>query len=54
MVQVKSGKARASKIEKETLRTWGKAFHAQVEIWRFRKGKPLEREIVYDHRDAKT
>ena len=54
MVQVKSGKARASKTEKETLRTWGEAFQGQVEIWKFRKGRPLEREIVYDHRDAKT
>jgi Holliday junction resolvase-like predicted endonuclease len=49
MVQVKSGKGRASKEERELLKLWGKAFEAQVEIWRFRKGKPLEREIVYEH-----
>jgi len=49
MVQVKSGKGRASKEEKEILKLWGKAFQAKVEIWRYRKGKPLEREVVFDH-----
>jgi len=48
MVQVKSGKGRASKEERETLKFWGKAFQGRVEIWRFRKGRPLERETVYD------
>jgi hypothetical protein len=48
MVQVKSGKGRASKEERETLKSWGKAFQGRVEIWRFRKGRPLERETVYD------
>ena len=49
MVQVKSGKGRASKEEKEILKVWGKAVQGRVEIWKFRKGKALEREIVYDH-----
>jgi len=49
MVQVKSGKGRASKGEKEILKLWGEAFQGRVEIWRFRKGKPLERETVYDN-----
>jgi Holliday junction resolvase len=49
MVQVKSGKARVTRAEKETLRNWGEAFRARVEIWRFRKGKTLEREIVCDY-----
>lgn len=49
MVQVKSGKGRASEEEKEILKVWGKAFQGRVEIWKFRKGKTLEREIVYDH-----
>ena len=49
MVQVKSGKARASKGEKEILKVWGAAFQGRVEIWRFRKGKPLERETVYEN-----
>ena len=52
MVQVKSGKGRASKAERETLRLWGKAFRGRVEIWKYRKGKPLERELVYDHQDV--
>jgi hypothetical protein len=48
MVQVKSGKGRASKTEKETLKVWGEAFRGRVEIWKFRKGRALEREIIYD------
>lgn len=49
MVQVKSGTGRATKEEKELLKVWGKAFQGRVEIWRFRKGKPLERETVYEN-----
>jgi hypothetical protein len=48
MVQVKSGKGRASREERELLKLWGKTFRGRVEIWKFRKGRPLEREIVYD------
>ncbi len=47
MIQVKSGKGRASKEEKEVLKLWGTAFRGRVEIWRFRKGRPLDRESVY-------
>jgi len=46
MIQVKSGKGRASKVEREVLRLWGQAFRGRVEIWRFRKGKPLEKESL--------
>jgi Holliday junction resolvase len=49
LVQVKSGKGRASKEEREILKIWGKAYRGRVEIWKFRKGKPLEREVVCDH-----
>lgn len=48
MVQVKSGKGRASREERELLKLWGKAFQGRVEIWKFRKGKPLQKETVYD------
>ena len=48
MVQVKSGKGRASRGEKEILKSWGKEFKARVEIWRFKRTKPLEIETVYD------
>jgi Holliday junction resolvase len=48
MVQVKSGKGRASRVEKEILKSWGKEFKARVEIWRFKRAKPLEIETVYD------
>jgi hypothetical protein len=47
MVQVKSGKGRASLEEKEILKLWGEAFHGTAEIWRYRKGKALEKEIVF-------
>jgi len=54
MIQVKSGSARASPTEKELLKVWGKAFHCKVEIWKFKKGQPLEREIVYEHNYKKS
>jgi hypothetical protein len=49
MVQVKSGEGRATDEDRKTLKRWGEAFHGTVEIWRFRKGKPLDRETVYEH-----
>lgn len=54
MVQVKSGKARASKAEKEILKVWGEAFRGRVEIWKYRKGRPLERETVYDYEPVES
>ena len=48
MVQVKSGQGRATESERKTLKLWGEAFRGTVEIWKFRKGKPLEKEIVYE------
>jgi hypothetical protein len=48
MVQVKSGKGRATDEERRILVEWGKAYRARVEIWKYKKGKPLERETVYD------
>jgi hypothetical protein len=48
MVQVKSGEGRATDEDRKTLKLWGEAFHGTVEIWRFRKGKPLDRETVYE------
>ena len=54
MVQVKSGKARASKAEKETLKVWGEAFRGRVEIWKYKKGRPLEKETVYDKEELES
>ena len=48
MVQVKSGRARASAEERKTLVEWGKAYRGRVEIWQYRRGKPLVRETVYE------
>ena len=47
MVQVKSGNTHASAKEKEIMKLWGQAFHGRVEVWRYRKGRPLERETIY-------
>src|SRR5208283_4160131 len=47
MVQVKSGKASASTHEKEVLKLWGQAFHGRVEVWKYKKKRPLERETIY-------
>ncbi len=49
MIQVKSGAGRATREEREILRSWGKAFQGRVEIWRFRKGRALEKETVYEN-----
>jgi len=54
MVQVKSGKARASKAEEETLKVWGEAFRGRVEIWKYKKGRPLEKETVYDKEELES
>jgi hypothetical protein len=48
MVQVKSGKGRATAEERKTLIQWGIAFRGTVEIWKYRKGKPVERETLYE------
>jgi len=54
MVQVKSGKGRATEEERRTLVEWGKAYQGRVEIWKYKKGKPLERETVYDDQASLT
>jgi len=48
MVQVKSGKGRTTEEERRILVEWGKAYQGRVEIWKYKKSKPLEREIVYE------
>jgi len=48
MVQVKSGKGRATESERRTLKLWGEAYRGRVEIWKYRKGRPLEREVIYE------
>jgi len=54
MVQVKSGKGRATADERRILIEWGKAYKGRVEIWKYRKGKPLERETVYGNEAPQT
>ncbi|MHB8566707.1 MAG: hypothetical protein ACYC7D_08165 [Nitrososphaerales archaeon] len=45
LIQVKSGSARAKKIELQMLKKWAVAFDARAEVWSFKKGK-LEKYIV--------
>ena len=52
MVQVKSGEGRATEAERRTLKLWGEAYRGTVEIWKFRKGKPLEKETVYEYQSS--
>jgi hypothetical protein len=49
MVQVKSGTGRATHEEKENLKLWGVAFHGTAEIWRYRKGRSLQKEVVFKY-----
>ena len=46
LIQVKSGKGRMTKTEREKFADWGKAFGAATEIWHFNKKKGLRRIIV--------
>jgi len=46
LIQVKSGKARMNKQEKEELARWAKAFGAEAEIWYFRKKNGVIKEKV--------
>lgn len=46
LIQVKSGKGRMTKIEREKFAEWGKAFGAATEIWHFNKNAGLIRIIV--------
>jgi hypothetical protein len=54
MVQVKSGRGRATDEERSILVEWGKAYQARVEIWKYKKGKPLERETIYEQEASLT
>jgi Holliday junction resolvase len=46
LIQVKSGKGRMTKSEKEKFAEWGKAFGADAEIWHFDRRKGLSRITV--------
>jgi Holliday junction resolvase len=44
LVQVKCGKARMGRLEKEELARWAKAFGAKAEIWYFRNRNGVIKE----------
>jgi len=46
LIQVKSGKARINRKEREELIEWAKAFGAEAEVWYIRKKKEILREKV--------
>jgi Holliday junction resolvase len=46
LVQVKSGKARATKEEMEELALWGKHANADAEVWYYKgRGKLVKRRV---------
>ena len=47
LIQVKSGKARINKQEKEDLARWAKAFGANAEIWYFKSRNGVIKEKLY-------
>jgi len=46
LIQVKGGKARLSRDQRDELCRWAKAFGAKAEIWYFKKGKGVVKERV--------
>ncbi len=47
LVQVKSGRARASKQELEELSRWGESCNGDAEVWHFRGRGTLTKRRVY-------
>jgi Holliday junction resolvase len=53
LIQVKSGRARATKEELEELVKWGKSSNADAEVWYFKgRGKVVRRRIHASKRGA--
>jgi len=48
IIQVKSGKAKVSLKDREVLKAWAQAYGARAEVWHFKKGGRVEKELVYD------
>lgn len=48
MIQVKSGRGRASPADREVLKRWARAYRGRAEVWRFRKGRGVKREVIFD------
>ncbi len=48
LIQVKSGKSRLKKEERKLLTEWAKAYRGRAEVWRFRKGRRVEKLLIYD------
>jgi Holliday junction resolvase len=53
LVQVKSGKARATKEELEELVKWGKHSNGDAEVWYYKgRGKVVKRRVYVSRRDG--
>ncbi len=51
LIQVKSGRARATKEELEELVTWGRNSNADAEVWYYRgRGKVVKRRVYASRR----
>ncbi|MCX8188650.1 MAG: hypothetical protein N3F64_02985 [Nitrososphaeria archaeon] len=46
LIQVKSGRARINKKEREELICWAKAFGAEAEVWYIKKRKEVIKEKI--------
>ena len=51
MIQVKSGKARMSELDKKVLKDWAEAYNGRAEVWHFHKRKGLKKTLVHDARN---
>jgi len=53
LIQVKSGRARATKEELEELVKWGKSSNADAEVWHYKgRGKVVKRRVHAAKRGA--
>jgi len=52
LIQVKSGKGRASELDRQILRGWAEAYRGRAEIWHFHKRKGLTKIVVHDARQG--
>lgn len=48
LIQVKSGKARMSELDKKVLKGWAEAYCGRAEVWHFHKRKGLKKTLIHD------
>jgi Holliday junction resolvase len=48
LIQVKSGKARMSELDKKVLRNWAEAYNGRAEVWHYHKRKGLKKTVIHN------